>query len=147
MDGGRYMVDLPKRQVPGRRVGGQNSPSAISPGSLLYAASEGTHMHVYMHTLSIHTQTHSPTHTHTHTNPAGLKWARHFDIDLFFLSHRPPIPFFHLLCRIPCLTPRWHITERSSRLQLRRREEGGRGEGQNGGGILGKMGRGEEGWE
>lgn len=38
-----------------------------------------------------------------HTNPAGLKWARHFDIDLFFLSLPHPPPYFSSLTPHPLL--------------------------------------------
>lgn len=66
-----------------------------------------THIHIY------NTCTHCTRPLiHTTTNPAGPKWARHFDIDLFFLTLPfPPTPIFHFfifraesLVRIPAGT-------------------------------------------
>lgn len=85
---------------------GPNSPHAASPGTPLYARREGrdTHTHAYIHAHIAHTHVYINTHSlsHTHTNPTRLKWARHFDIDLFFLSLPHP-PIFSSLTPHPLL--------------------------------------------
>ena len=120
------------------REGDQTAPM-LTPWGPYYTtggrAGTHTHMHINMRT---HTHTHNTySLTHTHTNPAGLKWAQHFDIDLFFLSLPHP-PNFSSLTPHPLLdSPSAH--HRASAEEEEEEEEEGR-EGK-GGGIFGKMER------
>lgn len=83
----------------------------------------GTHMHIYMRT---HPLIHKHSFTDTHTNPAGLKWAQHFDIDLFF-SSLPHPPIFSSLTQHPLLDS--PLTHHRAFLQASAEEEGGEGRG------------------
>ena len=137
-DGWVVRGGLPKRWAPGQRERGTKQPPCWLPGDPIIQREGGqghTHMHINMRT---HTHTHNTySLTHTHTNPAGLKWAQHFDIDLFFLSLPHP-PNFSSLTPHPLLdSPSAH--HRASAEEEEEEEEEGR-EGK-GGGIFGKMER------
>ncbi len=108
--------------------GGPNSPHADSLGTLLSTGREcrDTHTHT-------HTHIHAYTFTGTHTNPAGLKWAQHFDIDLFFLSLPHPPIFSSLTPHLLLDSP---LAHHRAVLQASAEEEGGEGRGRAVGAYL-----------
>lgn len=117
---------MPKHSAPGHRERGTKQLHCQLPRDPIIHPRSGTggraHTHAYIHAYIAHT--HLYTNTDTHTNPEGLKWAQHFDIDLFFLSFPHP-PIFSSLTPHPLLgSP---LTHHRAILQASAEEEGGEG--------------------
>lgn len=81
-----------------REFGDQGDPIPAPQGTYYTAgARAATHTHTHAHISMrpiVHTHSYTNSFIDMRANPAGPKWGRHFDIDLFFLipSFFPPFP-------------------------------------------------------